>query len=180
MFIYLLKFDWSFNASYFLVSIEVKHFNYRNICDLWTTHTEIQNTTWKEMLKKISLISNLVLIFYFDFILINVYIYLNASWWLICLQLYMNWRVLTTKVTLNSLFNDIIFLLFSTIHWPANNGILLFHFQENPKHTWKWHLFITSLQIYCTLYNDKSTLLCTLPYTISTLMIYWAQYILIY
>lgn len=131
MFIYLLKFDWSFNASYVLVSIEVKHLNYRNNCDLWTTHTEIQNTTWKEMLKKNSLISNLVLIFYFDFILINVYIYLNASWWLICLQLYMNWRVLTTKVTLNSLFNDIIFLLFSTIHWPANIAILLFHFKEN-------------------------------------------------
>lgn len=141
---------------------------------MWFGNDSYWNTKYylEGNVKKISLLSNLVLIFYFDFILINVYIYLNASWWLICLQLYMNWRVLTTKVTLNSLFNDIIFLLFSTIHWPANNGILLFHFQENPKHTWKWHLYITSLQIYCTLYNDKSTLLCTLPYTISTLMIY--------
>lgn len=170
MFIYLLKFDWSFNASYVLVSIEVKHLNYRNNCDLWTTHTEIQNTTWKEMLKKISLISNLVLIFYFDFILINVYIYLNVSWWLIYLQLYMNWRVLTTKVTLNSLFNDIIFFIIFNYTLTCKYCNLIISFQG--KHTWKWHLYITSLQIYCTLYNDKSTLLCnknTLPYTISTL-----------
>lgn len=32
------------------MSIEVKHFNYRNICDLGTTQTKIQNTTRKEML----------------------------------------------------------------------------------------------------------------------------------
>lgn len=141
MFIYLLKFDWSFNASYVLVSIEVKHFNYRNICDLWTTHTEIQNTTWKEMLKKISLISNLVLIFYFDFILINVYIYLNASWWLIYLQLYMNWRVLTTKVTLNSLFNDIIFFIIFNYTLTCKYCNLIISFQGKPK----THLKMTSV-----------------------------------
>lgn len=129
----------------------------------------------------------MVLLFYFDFILINVYIYLNISWWLIYLQLYMNWRVLITNVTLsNSLFNDVIFFFYFQLYIDLKIMQSYNYIPGEPKHTWKWHLYITSLQIYCTLYNDKSTLhvLCnenTLPYTISTLWYnkhstYWYKY----